>query len=66
MTGRGIAPFRVPPGATGRWQISGRSDTSYDSRVEMDTSYVQGWTFWEDLKIILKTPQAVLSRKGSY
>jgi lipopolysaccharide/colanic/teichoic acid biosynthesis glycosyltransferase len=61
-----LVMFRVPPGATGRWQISGRSDTSYDSRVEMDTSYVQGWTFWEDLKIILKTPQAVLSRKGSY
>ncbi len=61
-----LVMFRVPPGATGRWQVSGRNDTSYDSRVEMDTSYVQGWTFWEDLKIILKTPQAVLSRKGSY
>jgi lipopolysaccharide/colanic/teichoic acid biosynthesis glycosyltransferase len=58
--------FRVPPGATGRWQVSGRSDTSYDSRVKMDTSYVQEWTFWEDLKIILRTPSAVLSRKGSY
>jgi lipopolysaccharide/colanic/teichoic acid biosynthesis glycosyltransferase len=58
--------FRVPPGATGRWQVSGRSDTSYKSRVEMDTGYVQEWTFWEDLKIILKTPPAVLSRKGSY
>jgi len=32
----------------------------------MDTSYVQEWTFWEDLKIILKTPRAVLSRRGSY
>jgi len=63
---RSLVMFRVPPGATGRWQVSGRSDTSYDSRVEMDTSYVQGWTFWEDLKIILKTPRAVLSRRGSY
>ena len=61
-----LVMFRVPPGATGRWQVSGRSDTSYDSRVQMDTSYVQEWTFWEDLKIILKTPSAVLSRKGSY
>jgi lipopolysaccharide/colanic/teichoic acid biosynthesis glycosyltransferase len=58
--------FRVPPGATGRWQVSGRSDTSYQSRVKMDTHYVQEWTFWEDLKIILKTIPAVLSRKGSY
>jgi lipopolysaccharide/colanic/teichoic acid biosynthesis glycosyltransferase len=32
----------------------------------MDTSYVQEWTFWEDLKIILKTVPAVLSRRGSY
>ena len=63
---RSLVMFRVPPGATGRWQVSGRSDTSYDSRVEMDTSYVQEWTFWEDLKIILKTPSAVLSRRGSY
>jgi len=58
--------FRVPPGGTGRWQVSGRNDTSYQERVEMDTSYVQEWTFWEDLKIILKTPRAVLSRRGSY
>jgi lipopolysaccharide/colanic/teichoic acid biosynthesis glycosyltransferase len=58
--------FRVPPGATGLWQVSGRNDTSYDSRVDMDTRYVQEWTFLEDLKIILRTPQAVLSRKGSY
>ncbi|MBN2464953.1 sugar transferase [candidate division WOR-3 bacterium] len=61
-----LVMFRVPPGATGRWQVSGRNDTSYDSRVQMDTSYVQEWTFWEDLKIILKTPTAVLSRRGSY
>jgi lipopolysaccharide/colanic/teichoic acid biosynthesis glycosyltransferase len=57
--------FRVPPGATGRWQVSGRSDTSYQSRVEMDTHYVQEWTFWEDLKIIVRTVPAVLSRKGA-
>jgi undecaprenyl-phosphate galactose phosphotransferase len=57
--------FRVPPGATGQWQVSGRSDTSYQSRVQMDTQYVQEWTFWEDLKIILKTLPAVLSRKGA-
>jgi lipopolysaccharide/colanic/teichoic acid biosynthesis glycosyltransferase len=57
--------FRAPPGATGRWQVSGRSDTSYKSRVEMDTRYVQQWTFWEDLKIILATIPAVLAKKGA-
>jgi lipopolysaccharide/colanic/teichoic acid biosynthesis glycosyltransferase len=57
--------FRVPPGATGLWQVSGRSSTSYQERVEMDTRYVQEWTFWEDLKIIARTPAAVLSKRGS-
>jgi lipopolysaccharide/colanic/teichoic acid biosynthesis glycosyltransferase len=58
--------FRVPPGATGLWQVSGRSETSYDTRVELDTRYVQQWTFWDDIKIILKTIPAVLSRRGAY
>jgi len=58
--------FRVPPGATGLWQVSGRTDTSYQQRVEMDTRYVEDWTLWWDLGIILKTPFAVLSRKGAY
>jgi lipopolysaccharide/colanic/teichoic acid biosynthesis glycosyltransferase len=58
--------FRVPPGATGLWQVSGRSDASYDTRVELDTRYVQQWTFWDDIKIILKTIPAVLSRRGAY
>ena len=58
--------FRVRPGATGLWQVSGRSDTSYESRVRLDTSYVQGWTFWDDLKIIAKTIPVVLGRKGAY
>jgi lipopolysaccharide/colanic/teichoic acid biosynthesis glycosyltransferase len=58
--------FRVRPGATGLWQVSGRSDTSYDNRVKLDTQYVQEWTFWDDIKIILKTLPAVLSRRGAY
>lgn len=58
--------FRVRPGATGLWQVSGRSDTGYDSRVRLDTKYVQEWTLWDDVKIILKTFPAVLSRRGAY
>lgn len=58
--------FRVPPGATGLWQVSGRSDASYNTRVELDTRYVQQWTLWDDIKIILKTIPAVLSRRGAY
>ncbi len=64
--GYSLLMFRVPPGATGLWQVSGRSETSYDSRVELDTHYVQQWTFWDDIKIIFKTIPAVLSRRGAY
>ncbi len=58
--------FRVRPGATGLWQVSGRSDTSYENRVRLDTRYVQEWTLWDDIKIIAKTPAAVLKRRGAY
>lgn len=54
------------PGITGLWQVSGRSDTSYVERVALDTRYVQAWSFWSDLMIILRTIPAVVSSKGSY
>ncbi|MDX8354999.1 sugar transferase [Cognatiyoonia sp. IB215182] len=54
------------PGITGLWQVSGRSDTSYDQRVALDTRYVQAWSLWSDLVIILRTVPAVISSKGSY
>jgi undecaprenyl-phosphate galactose phosphotransferase len=58
--------FRVPPGLTGLWQVSGRTDTSYEERVKLDTRYVREWTLAGDLVIILKTIPAVLSRRGAY
>lgn len=58
--------FRVSPGATGLWQVSGRTDTTYQQRVEMDTRYVREWTFLLDIKIILKTFPAILGKKGAY
>jgi lipopolysaccharide/colanic/teichoic acid biosynthesis glycosyltransferase len=58
--------FRVPPGATGLWQVSGRTDTTYQQRVELDTHYVREWTLLMDIRIILKTPHAVLARRGAY
>jgi undecaprenyl-phosphate galactose phosphotransferase len=56
----------VRPGLTGLWQVSGRSDLSYDQRVRLDTWYVRNWTPWHDIAIILKTIPAVLKRKGAY
>ncbi len=58
--------FRVPPGLTGLWQISGRTDTSYEERVRLDTRYVREWSIFGDLAIIFKTIPVVLSRKGAY
>jgi undecaprenyl-phosphate galactose phosphotransferase len=58
--------FRVPPGLTGLWQVSGRTDTAYEERVKLDTRYVREWTLTGDLMIILKTVPAVLSRRGAY
>lgn len=53
------------PGITGLWQVSGRSDIDYARRVEMDTSYVEGWSFWSDAWILLQTIPAVLGARGS-
>lgn len=54
------------PGLTGLWQVSGRNDVSYDSRVAFDTHYVENWSFITDLAIILRTVPAVLASRGSY
>jgi undecaprenyl-phosphate galactose phosphotransferase len=55
----------VKPGITGLWQVSGRSDVDFASRVEMDVWYVRNWSIWSDVIILLKTVQVVLGRKGS-
>lgn len=55
----------VKPGITGLWQVSGRNNVDFASRVEMDIWYVRNWSIWSDIVILLKTVQAVLGRKGS-
>ncbi len=56
----------VRPGLTGLWQISGRSDTSYEQRVKYDEYYVRNWSIWLDLYILGKTAHVVLARRGAY
>ncbi|MCU1614060.1 MAG: wcaJ2 [Frankiales bacterium] len=56
----------VKPGLTGLWQISGRSDLSWDEAVRLDLRYVENWSLAADLLIIWKTFRAVLSRSGAY
>jgi exopolysaccharide biosynthesis polyprenyl glycosylphosphotransferase len=56
----------VNPGLTGLWQVSGRSNTTYDERVRLDMQYIRGWTIWSDLYIIWLTIPAVLRKDGAY
>jgi Undecaprenyl-phosphate galactose phosphotransferase WbaP len=58
--------FSTPPGLTGLWQVSGRSDTDYFDRVSFDTYYLQSWSIWLDLWVLYKTIGVVLGRKGAY
>lgn len=57
--------FSVPPGLTGLWQISGRSDCSYATRISLDSQYASEWHLLLDAKILAKTVPAVLMQKGS-
>ena len=58
--------YMVRPGVTGMWQTSGRSDTTYDERVQMDTWYVRNWDVWFDIVLIWRTIGVVLKHKGAY
>jgi undecaprenyl-phosphate galactose phosphotransferase len=58
--------YRVRPGVTGLWQVSGRSDTTYAERVQLDSWYVRNWSLWHDIAIMLKTFPAVFKRSGAY
>jgi exopolysaccharide biosynthesis polyprenyl glycosylphosphotransferase len=56
----------IRPGITGMAQISGRSDLTFDDEARLDTWYIDNWSILLDLYILLKTPFAVLNRKGAY
>lgn len=55
----------VKPGITGLWQVSGRNDVDFKSRVDMDIWYVRNWSIWKDIVILIKTAQVVLGRRGA-
>lgn len=56
---------RVTPGITGLWQVSGRNDTSYPERVELDAAYVRNWSIWLDLYVLFRTVKTVIRREGA-
>lgn len=56
----------VKPGITGLWQVSGRNDVDFNTRVEMDVWYMKNWSLWNDITILFKTVSTVLKRRGAY
>jgi exopolysaccharide biosynthesis polyprenyl glycosylphosphotransferase len=56
----------VTPGITGLWQVSGRSDISYDERVRLDMYYIRNWSIWLDLQLLFQTIPVVLMGRGAY
>ena len=56
----------VKPGLTGLWQVSGRSDLSWEESVRLDVRYVDNWSLALDATILVRTVRAVLSHRGAY
>lgn len=57
--------FSMKPGLTGLWQVSGRSNLAFDKRIELDLYYIDNWSIWLDLKVLLKTVPAVIFGRGA-
>ncbi|MFI5294036.1 MAG: undecaprenyl-phosphate galactose phosphotransferase WbaP [Thermodesulfovibrionales bacterium] len=66
MGDRDYTILLTKPGITGLWQVSGRSNTSYDYRMSLDSWYVRNWNLWLDIVILLKTVRIVIKREGAY
>jgi len=58
--------YFVLPGMTGLWQISGRSNLSFDDLVRLDFYYLDNWSIWLDISILARTIPAVISQRGAY
>lgn len=63
--GRTALLHSVKSGVTGLWQVSGRSELSFEERIELELFYAQNWTFWLDIKILFKTVLVVFKRRGA-
>jgi lipopolysaccharide/colanic/teichoic acid biosynthesis glycosyltransferase len=57
--------FSVLPGITGLWQVSGRSHLSFDQWIQLDLAYIDRWSLWLDLLILMRTMPAVVSGRGA-
>jgi lipopolysaccharide/colanic/teichoic acid biosynthesis glycosyltransferase len=57
---------QVIPGLTGLWQVSGRNETTYQERVELDNYYVRNWSPWLDIYLLARTVKVVVTGYGAY
>jgi len=57
--------LEVRPGITGLWQVSGRSDIDFRSRIDLDIWYIRNWNLWMDLVVLIKTIKTVFSKQGA-
>jgi lipopolysaccharide/colanic/teichoic acid biosynthesis glycosyltransferase len=58
--------MEAKPGITGLWQVNGRSRVKFDEMVRLDIRYARTWSLWLDIKILVRTPHAVLLGEGAY
>lgn len=61
-----VTIFNARPGITGLWQVSGRNETSFEERLQIDAWYVRNWTLWLDITLLIRTVTALLTRRGAY
>jgi Undecaprenyl-phosphate galactose phosphotransferase WbaP len=67
LYGAGFEQYQaVAPGITGLWQVSGRNETTFAQRAALDVEYIQRWSLWLDIFIVLKTVKVVLARNGAW
>lgn len=62
----GMNLLTVYPGITGLWQVSGRSDLTFEERVQLDMHFIRNWTIWLDLLILMRTVPVVFKGRGAY
>ncbi len=58
--------LEVKPGITGLWQVTGRSRVKFDDMVRLDLRYATSWSPWLDVKILMRTPMAVIKGSGAF
>jgi lipopolysaccharide/colanic/teichoic acid biosynthesis glycosyltransferase len=66
VVGRQRHRLDLLPGITGLWQVLGRSDIPFSEMVTLDYLYVNNWSLWGDVKLLLRTISVVLARRGAY